>query len=176
MGVIYKVTCNINGNFLIGSTSNFKVRKNSYYNKLKNNKWTNPYLQNCYNKYGKDSIIIDIIEDNIPKEKLLEKEDLWIISTKSFVDLRLGGMNMRNASTFNPSVEVREKQRKAAKNQFKILGHPMKGKKHSVETKQKLKEATLRQLKEKGHPRKGIKLSEETKNKIRESLLARSKS
>lgn len=68
---IYKITNIINNKIYIGSTSNFKDRKSRHFSELKNSRHINNYLQNSYNKYGKDSFKIEIVEE-------CKIEDLYI--------------------------------------------------------------------------------------------------
>lgn len=66
---IYKITCQSNGRFYIGSASGcigyrvgFKQRLIVHIRKLEQNKHVNLILQNAYNKYGKDDFIFEILE------------------------------------------------------------------------------------------------------------------
>lgn len=97
LGVVYKVKCEGNNSFLIGSSISFKERKRNYLKLLKANKWQNTYLQNSYNKYGKDSIVFEILQDNIPEDILLHVEDIWIGASCGRLEDKKGGMNMKDA-------------------------------------------------------------------------------
>jgi group I intron endonuclease len=60
-GYIYKIT-NLNTNkFYIGSTVDFKTRKNQHLWHLRANKHVNKYLQNSYNKHGEEFFEFKII-------------------------------------------------------------------------------------------------------------------
>jgi group I intron endonuclease len=60
-GYIYKIT-NLNTNkFYIGSTVDFKTRKNQHLWHLRANKHVNKYLQNSYNKHGEKVFEFKII-------------------------------------------------------------------------------------------------------------------
>lgn len=114
-GCVYKVSCTTNEMFLIGSTGNFKRRKELYLWTLKRNEWKNPLLQNVYNKYGKDSLRFTVLQDNIPEEILASVEDIWIGALKARVEDKLGGMNIRDAQRFRPSEETIAKIRKTCR-------------------------------------------------------------
>lgn len=177
LGVIYKVTCTDNGNFIIGSSLTPNKRKNQYLSKLRKNKWANPYLQNCFNKYGENSLIFEILRKDIPENILEAIENIYIGVNCAKVDDRKGGMNLQDGTRVNWSKESKLKASNSAKKRLK-LGHPFTGKHHSEETKQKIREATLKQFKEKGHPKgmlgkkqskKSIEKRENTKKANREA-------
>ena len=58
---IYKITNKIDGKCYIGQSSNIKKRFKDHRYDLKYNKHDNPYLQNAYNKYGKDNFKFEIL-------------------------------------------------------------------------------------------------------------------
>lgn len=144
LGVVYKVSCSGNENFLYGSTLNFQFRKNSYYSDLALNRWKNQYLQNCYNFYGENSITIDIIQEGIPEDILEAVEDIWIGANCSRIEDSMGGMNMRDAQRPNHTQETKDK-----------IGRGNKGKKRTLEQRAALSKGLT-----------GRTVSEETKNKI----------
>ena len=74
---IYKISCS-NGKYYIGSTIDFRKRKNRHTRDLQNNKHHNSHLQNIYNKYGKDSVSFEILE-KFPKNDLFEAETKYIL-------------------------------------------------------------------------------------------------
>lgn len=150
-GVIYKVSCN--NHYLFGSTVNFSNRKYQYLEQLKKNKYNNPILQACFNKYGEESVKFEIIQENIPEEILLFVEDIYMGTNNSLVESKKGGMNFKTASRPTLSQETRNK-----------ISQVQKGKKLSEETKQKMMGRIPWN--------KGLKncLNEESKDKIRNSL------
>ncbi len=163
-GVIYKVTCISNGNFLYGSTLSIKDRINGYNSGLSRGVWNNPILQNCYNKYGKDSIKFEVVQENIPEDILEGVEDLWIIANNSRADCDKGGMNLRDASRVNFTEEVKKK-----------MSITRTGKKRSKESIEKQKK-TWRERFDKGLIKpiwpnnKGRKLSQEHIEKMRKNF------
>lgn len=104
LGVVYKVS--IGGNYIVGSTINWKRRKNHYKNQLKNNKYNNQLAQNSYNKYGKDSLKFEILQKDIPENILQNIEDIWIGSLCSRIEDKKGGMNMRDGFRVRHSKET----------------------------------------------------------------------
>lgn len=82
---IYKIINEVNGKFYIGSSVRLRRRKNEHFHELSLGKHSNTYLQNAYNKYGKDNFKWEIIEyieriEDIEqfKKKILEREQYWI--------------------------------------------------------------------------------------------------
>ncbi len=76
---IYKITCKINNKVYIGSTwQSFIKRFWQHEWELTNNRHKNQYLQNTWNKYGKEAFHFEILEIVTIKERLLEREDYWL--------------------------------------------------------------------------------------------------
>jgi hypothetical protein len=74
---IYSITNTINGKKYIGRSKCIYKRWERHRTTLKNNKdAVNRYLQNAYNKYGKDSFEFEIIEEVIEN---IEKRELYYI-------------------------------------------------------------------------------------------------
>ena len=96
LGVIYKISCSGNNNFLFGSTINFNKRKYSHLNLLKKNKHYNNSLQYCYNTFGEESISIEIVQFDIHENKLLFIENIWVGANCSRIDDNKGGMNYQD--------------------------------------------------------------------------------
>lgn len=79
-GGIYMIKNIISNKFYIGSTNNFKLRKNAHFSALKSNSHANSYLQNAYNKYGIDNfefIVLEILSD-------LSRKNLCIVEQEYF--------------------------------------------------------------------------------------------
>ncbi len=81
---IYKILNIKNGKFYIGSTNDFYRRRSQHKSDLQNNKHSNQYLQNAWNKYGQDSFTIKIIEKIKNIDEQLQKEQSWIDKTQCF--------------------------------------------------------------------------------------------
>ncbi len=77
---IYKITCLGNNKIYIGSTTvNFKKRFSKHKQRLRNNYHENSYMQACWNKYGENSFIFEILEE-------IEDSDLIKIREQSLLD------------------------------------------------------------------------------------------
>jgi group I intron endonuclease len=74
---IYKITHTESGRFYIGSAKNFKSRWNTHNQDLIKNKHHSRYLQAIYNKYGKDSIVYEVIE-NCEVNELITREQYYL--------------------------------------------------------------------------------------------------
>lgn len=111
-GVIYKITCINNGCFIFGQTVNFKNRCKSYKTVLKKGKG-NRFLQNCYNKYGWESLKFELIQENIPIEIILFVEDIWIGANCSLITDNNKGMNVLTSTEIpKPNKELIKKHLK----------------------------------------------------------------
>jgi group I intron endonuclease len=75
---IYKITNTITQDFYIGSAINFANRKVAHINSLKYNRHKNAFLQNSWNKYGREAFKFEIIEAVDVKENLIPREQYWI--------------------------------------------------------------------------------------------------
>lgn len=75
---IYKIQSAIEPEkFYIGSSVNIQSRKRQHFSMLKLNKHNTTYLQNYYNKYGKESLIFHVIEE-CSQEQLIIREQYYI--------------------------------------------------------------------------------------------------
>jgi len=83
MGVIYFIINTKTEKMYIGSSMKSSRRKTTHFSRLKNGNHNNRFLQEDYNRYGKDAFVWKIIESGIDTvEKLVELEkkylhDLW---------------------------------------------------------------------------------------------------
>ena len=109
---IYKIT--YDKYIYIGSTAIFSKRKFEHLWMLKNNIHTNPILQNIYNKHGRTSIEISIVEE-VPIENLIESEQRYIDQYKTSTDLRLINILLVAGSSlgYKQSQETCDKKRKS---------------------------------------------------------------
>lgn len=67
--------------FYIGSSVNVQSRKRQHFSSLKLNKYRNTYMQNYYNKYGKNNFLFLVIEE-CDKESLIVREQFYLDSLK----------------------------------------------------------------------------------------------
>lgn len=68
----------INNKKYIGQTVDFEKRIDRHYHKLKGNRHDNEHLQNSFNKYGANVFRIILLEDEVDKEDLDEREIYYI--------------------------------------------------------------------------------------------------
>ena len=116
IGTIYKFFCVSNNMFIVGSTLNYKRRQDYYWSYLKRGKWKNPYVQAVYNKYGKDSMKFEILQENVPEDILGFVESIWIGALCGRAEDKKFGMNMRDGDRFRLSQESRAKILQTYKN------------------------------------------------------------
>lgn len=94
-GKIYKVTNNINGKVYIGQTvRDLDVRMERHFKDAKYNA-DNFCFHRAINKYGATNFTTTILEDNIPKNQLNDREIYWIDFYHSYIkDPLCNGYNM----------------------------------------------------------------------------------
>ena len=114
MGLIYKITNKTNNKNYIGlTTRKFEDRWNEYkITYSKHSSKTSIFL--AFEKYGIDNFYTEILEENIPNNKLDEKERFYIEKFNSFVP---NGYNMTHGGRYEGTREI---GRKNAKPVFQI--------------------------------------------------------
>lgn len=78
LGVIYEFRNMVNGKRYIGSAINGQKRKREHLSLLRRDKHHSGYLQNSFNKYGESLFVFEVIEDAIPIDNLIKREQYWI--------------------------------------------------------------------------------------------------
>jgi hypothetical protein len=111
---VYKITNLKNGNFYIGSSVNIYNRFHTHSNKLFYNNHSSKYLQNAYNKYGKNSFFFEVLE--YCDKKIIEKREQY------YIDLLNPKYNIRKIAQINlgisPNKITREKISKSLKEKY----------------------------------------------------------
>lgn len=105
---IYMIMNLINNKLYIGSTKNFRKRKNEHFNSLRKNKHYSSHLQNAWNKYGEKNFIFMEVEQIEDENNLFNREASWIIFKKS-TDCKFG-YNLGLPCT-DDSLNIREETR-----------------------------------------------------------------
>ena len=167
---IYKIINKTNGKYYIGSSVNIKKRWFNHKHELNKNNHGNDYLQNAWNKYGKDAFDFMIVE-SIPAEKLIEVEQQYLNNIEKDKCYNLSFI----ADKIEMTIATRKKMSESHKgeknaNYGKRMSEGMKQairarnklQKPTAEQKQKQREALLGDK----NPMFGKHHSEETKKKI----------
>ena len=58
---IYKITCTSNGRVYIGSSTRLYKRKLDHFSYMRAGTHCNSHLQNCYNKYGEENLVFEVM-------------------------------------------------------------------------------------------------------------------
>ena len=148
---IYKITNLIDGKIYIGQTVNYKKRKTSHLNSLKNGNHHNEHLQRAFDKYGEDSFKIELIKKcNIEELDKLERyyiRELDACNHDKGYNMMYGGQRYRN---FTKEVRLKMseagKGRKFTEEHKKRIGLAQKGRVISRQSIEKAKE-TRKKLK-----------------------------
>lgn len=163
---IYQILNNINGKSYVGSAIDLERRLKNHHTALINNKSRHSFLQNAWNKYGKEAFQFNILEYVQNPEWLIEIEQYWI----DFLETanREYGYNICTIAGsclgIKLSEETKKKMSEACKGRIFTEEHKRKmslsstGKHKSEKHKQRISEV-----------RKGHLVTEETKNKISKS-------
>jgi group I intron endonuclease len=104
---IYCIENVLDGKKYIGQAVNIDQRLKTHFDDLAHNCHDNPYLQNAYNKYGKDNFVSSIIM--LCNSSVLSNEEIYCIATigtkyPTGYNLTDGGDGLKN-----PTPEVRKK-------------------------------------------------------------------
>lgn len=100
MYYIYKIENLKNHKKYIGLTNNYKRRKLRHFSDLERNVHDNSFLQQEYNKYGKNNFSFEIVfEGDVTPTEIGEKEKEFI----SYYDSYRNGYNQNSGGNFGPS-------------------------------------------------------------------------
>lgn len=147
----------------VGSTKNFAHRRSSHLSCLKNNKHSNSYLQNAFNKYGVEYITFTVLEHTLSDKKTLqEREQSWLDELKTYN--RDTGFNLSKIAHLPTGSGNSDENKRRNQSKFMKGKQYAKGSKRSPEFVEWQKATML--------ARKRI-ASEETKQKIRKAHLGK---
>jgi len=132
---IYMIKNIINSKYYIGSSVNLDRRINTHFRELKKCNHENSYLQNSYNKHGKDAFKVEILETITDKSIVLIREQFYIDSLDACN--RDKGYNIYTIAGSPQGRKVTKKQSEQQR-KFMLENNPFKGKHHSKETKLKM--------------------------------------
>lgn len=113
---IYTIYCIVNNKYYVGYSKNLKKRIGQHKLRLKKNIHQNIFLQNAYNKYGKDTFEFEILE-TCEEQYLCSLEHYWCNMLNTHNDKY--GYNILpthpNAKNSGHSLETKNKLKNAAK-------------------------------------------------------------
>lgn len=104
---IYYFKCNKNGKGYVGQSRQLKRRIMKHINKLKNNIHGNIYWQRCWNKYGKNSFELTILE-YCQEDQLNERESYWISRLSTVYP---NGFNMTTGGDYSFQITIESRQK-----------------------------------------------------------------
>ena len=104
----YRIVNLINKKIYIGSSIHIKSRWNAHKSLLKRNKHPNKYLQNAYNKHGKESFVFEIILYCSPKKCIFFEQRLLDVYKPYFHE---NGFNLRNKAEANIGLTLSEEHK-----------------------------------------------------------------
>lgn len=131
--VIYCIINNLNGQIYVGQTKNF-IKRQSHY--IRNHHKNQIKLYNATQKYGWKNFSFEIIEDNISKENLNNREKYWIkhlCAVEFGYNLTYGGQK----SEYSYESRMKISERMSGKN------NPNYGKKKSITTRQRMSQSQI---------------------------------
>ncbi len=171
---VYAITNRINGHKYIGISVDIRKRFHDHIKDLKGNYHKNGHLQKAWNKYGEENFCFSVLEECF-KDKLCDKEVIWVNRLKSFAGFKL--YNMCEPGNIMPSQKGRKYPGKNSDKVGKL--NPFFGRKHTKETIQKIKNRCKEvfntpEMKQKiRESHLGNKPSLETREKMRQAQLKR---
>lgn len=156
---VYLITCTSNNYMYVGSaTRSFTKRFREHISYLIKGVHHSNILQNCYNKYGLESLKFDILFRGEGREEILKQEQYWIDTLNPKCNICKYVASIRERPT---SEETKQKIRKihlgtkATDATKKRMSEAQKGRKHTPESKEKIRNGAI-----------GIKKSESARNKM----------
>lgn len=91
---VYRIVCFATGKCYIGQTNNLNSRKSKHFAELRRGIHHNTRLQNAYNKYGKRSFYLEVLEEGVESEIVNKREVWWIAHFDAYhngFNLTVGG-------------------------------------------------------------------------------------
>ena len=161
---VYKIQFKTSPRFYIGSSVDFYRRKTDHLRDLRNKRHCNIQLQRAYEKYGLDSISIEILQIVGDKQNLIQCEQVWI---DKYDFKLLYNINKVAGSCLGNKLSQKTKDKISASNKKGYSGKLGEVKRELASKKQ------LNWLKKNPPNRLGCKLSEESKQRISNSLKGR---
>ena len=100
MKLIYQIRCVINGRVYVGQTHDLRKREADHRQKLLRGNHYSKDLQSDFDKYGLDAFVFEVLEMNIPREDLDERERSWISLRDNPYNIESGGVKNKKLDGF----------------------------------------------------------------------------
>lgn len=156
MGLIYKITNNINNKIYIGQTRNSLGRRWTEHKRDAKKNPDSALIHKAMAKYGIENFSIEIVEDNLTNEELNEREQYWIKKYDSFNNKEKGyNLTSGGQQSTYISDETKEKHRYNALHGITGHTHLPRDQVYTSEVRKRISEGN-----------KGKKVSEETRKKL----------
>lgn len=129
LGRIYCATCKVNGKQYVGKTiKKFKIRKRSHktdaYSSNQDGSYKiDGYFQRAIRKHGFESFEWEVLEDNVPENKLDAREIYWIAKLGTFGNGYNSTKGGEGASGYKHSEESKKKKSRPVLQIDKITGN-----------------------------------------------------
>lgn len=81
---VYRIVCTVNGKVYVGQSIHPKTRRKEHFSQLRCGIHPNPHLLNAFNRYGESCFYFEVIEKDIPPERINEREMYWIAHFDSY--------------------------------------------------------------------------------------------
>lgn len=154
---IYGIQNTENSKWYVGQSVDVEKRITDHFRALEKGSHKNRHLQNAFNRYGRDSFQVHILQ-TCNREDLERLEIQWISEKDAYTNGYNKTTGGEGVHDWVPSTEYRNKMSE----KYSGEGNPYYGRKHSEETRKKLRESH----KGKRHGNYGKHLPEETRRKI----------
>ncbi|MBB5180321.1 group I intron endonuclease [Planomicrobium koreense] len=144
---IYLILNTATGKYYVGETVNLNRRRIGHFSELRRNIHRNDHLQKSFNKYGEESFVFTVIEqnDNFTQEELYNLEAHYVKIYDSFFN----GYNLTLGGTGTKGRIFSEEERKIRSVRMTGIGNHFYGKAHTEETKKILAEKSALKIGEK---------------------------
>lgn len=148
MGIVYRIFCKANNKSYVGSSERTcRRRKNEHWCRLRQGRHHSFHLQKAWNKYGEESFIYEVLEEDV--EDLDGREAYWTEELQA--SSREFGFNIKEVKRISDETK--------AKISATLMGHEI-----SRETRAKIASSVAKHLAENGHPFQGRKHTQEAKD------------
>ena len=187
VSAIYAIRNELNGDLYIGSAQNVRSRWKGHRSLLSRNKHHSVHLQRAHNKYGSGNLDYSIIEYVDDKDKLLQREQVWLDFFRPRYNIAILAGSPTKGLKFSPETRAKMSASQMGKKRSMTDEHrarisaTKKGKKLSVEGLRRLRESfavrfTPEYRKAWSESRKGKSaITEEGRKKISKSLMGNSR-